>query len=331
MTKYIIRRFFYMIILLVILSMVSFIIIQLPPGDWVDTFVWQMQQRLGIEIDEAMMRQLNARYGFDLPLYQQYLKWIGNIILRGDFGQSMMYTESVSVLIKERIGMSVVLSLSSLLVTYIIAIPIGIYSALRPYTIGDYIFTTLGFIGLATPNILLALVLMWILQGFGLSQGGLFSPEFLAAPWSFARIIDLIKHLPVPLIVIGTAGAAGLIRILRSSLIDELGKQYVVTARAKGVGERRLLFKYPVRLAINPIISHIGGILPTLISGEALVSIVLSLPTIGPMLLQGLRQQDQYLAASIILILGALAMLGTLISDLLLVVVDPRIRFEKKG
>lgn len=331
MIAYIIRRILYMFVLLAVLSVVAFLIIQLPPGNWVDTFVWQMEMRLGIKIDEEVMAQLNARYGFDLPVYQQYFKWIGNIILRGDFGDSMQFTESVSVLIKDRIGMSIVLSLSSLLVTYIIAIPIGIYSALHPYTLGDYVFTTVGFVGLATPNILLALVLMWLLQSVGISQGGLFSPEYLAAPWSFGRVIDLIKHLPVPLVVIGTSGAAFLIRVLRSSLIDELGKQYVVTARAKGVGETRLLFRYPVRLAVNPIVSHIGGILPALISGEALVSIVLSLPTIGPMLLQGLRYQDQYLAASIVLILGAFAMLGTLVSDLLLVVVDPRIRFERKG
>ena len=225
-----------------------------------------------------------------------------------------------------------ILSLGTLIITYIIAVPIGIYSATHPYSVGDYAGTVFGFIGLATPNFLLALILMFLtLRLFGWSPGGLFSPEFLAAPWSLARVWDLMKHLPVPLIVIGTAGTAGLIRILRSSLADELSRQYVITARAKGVDERRILFKYPVRIAINPIISAIGYLLPGIVSGEALVSIVLSLPTIGPMLLDGLRQQDMYLASSVILMLGMLTMVGTLISDLLLVVVDPRIRFEQKN
>ena len=224
------------------------------------------------------------------------------------------------------------LSLGTLIITYIIAVPIGIYSATHPYSVGDYAGTVFGFIGLATPNFLLALILMFVtLRLFGWSPGGLFSPEFLAAPWSLARVWDLMKHLPVPLIVIGTAGTAGLIRILRSSLSDELSRQYVITARAKGVAERRILFKYPVRIAINPIISAIGYLLPGIVSGEALVSIVLSLPTIGPMLLDGLRQQDMYLASSVILMLGMLTMVGTLISDMLLVVVDPRIRFEQKN
>lgn len=331
MLKYIIRRIIYMIVLLAVLSVVSFLLIQLPPGDWVDTFIFQMKER-GIIIDEAMMRVLNKRFAFDQPVYRQYLKWIGNIILRGDFGESMEFNRPVAELLRGRLGLSVTLSLSSLFITYIIAVPVGIYSALRPYTLGDYTFTTLNFVGVATPNFMLALILMFVLQrGFGWSPGGLFSPKYLAAPWSIGRIIDLLKHLPVPLIVIATAGTAGLIRVLRSSLLDELGKQYVITVRAKGVGEKRLLFKYPVRLAVNPIISGLAGLLPAIISGEALVSIVLSLPTIGPLLIQGLRGQDQYLAASVIFILGALGMVGTLLSDLMLVLVDPRIRFERQS
>ena len=247
-------------------------------------------------------------------------------------GESMAFNDSVADLIGERLTLSVILSLGTLIITYIIAVPIGIYSATHPYSLGDYAGTVFGFIGLATPNFLLALILMFVtLRLFGWSPGGLFSPEFLAAPWSLARVWDLMKHLPVPLIVIGTAGTAGLIRILRSSLADELSRQYVITARAKGVAERRILFKYPVRIAINPIISAIGYLLPGIVSGEALVSIVLSLPTIGPMLLDGLRQQDMYLASSVILMLGMLTMVGTLISDMLLVVVDPRIRFEQKN
>ena len=244
----------------------------------------------------------------------------------------MAFNDSVADLIGERLALSVILSLSTLVITYVIAVPIGIYSATHPYSVGDYAGTVFGFIGLATPNFLLALILMFLtLRLFGWSPGGLFSPEYLAAPWSLARVWDLMKHLPVPLLVIGTAGTAGLIRILRSSLADELTRQYVITARAKGVSERRILFKYPVRIAINPIISAIGYLLPGIVSGEALVSIVLSLPTIGPMLLAGLRQQDMYLASSVILMLGMLTMVGTLISDLLLVVVDPRIRFEQKN
>ena len=330
MALHLVRRFIYMIVLLAVLSVVAFIIIQLPPGNWVTTFVYQMQQR-GIVVDDQMMQSLYKRFGFDLPLHGQYLRWIGNIVLRGDFGESMTYSDSVSNLIRERMGLSVVLSITTLYISYIIAIPIGIYSATHPRSVGDYAFTTFGFIGLATPNFLLALILMFVFQRvFGWSPGGLFSPEYLASPWSFGRVIDLIKHLPVPLIVIGTAGTATIIRILRSSLTDELSKQYVVTARAKGVAERRILFKYPVRIAFNPIISAIGYVLPTIVSGEALVAIVLSLPTIGPLLLHGLSNQDMYLASGIILILGALTMIGTLVSDILLMIVDPRIRFEAR-
>ena len=331
MTQYIIRRLFYVVLSAAVLSVVAFIIIQLPPGDFVTRFVYQMEQR-GLVVDEAMMRALYQRFGFDRPLHEQYFKWIGNIVLRGDFGESMAFNAPVSELIGERFLLTVTISISTLIITYIIAIPIGIYSATHPYSVGDYAGTVFGFIGLATPNFLLALILMFVtLRLFGWSPGGLFSREYLAAPWSFGRVLDLMKHLPVPLLVIGTAGTAGLIRVLRSSLADELGKQYVITARAKGVGERRILFKYPVRIAINPIISAIGYLLPAIVSGEALVAIVMSLPTIGPLLLSGLQQQDMFLASSVVLILGMLTMIGTLVSDLMLVIVDPRIRFEQKN
>ena len=331
MALLIVRRILYMVVLLAVLSVVAFLIIQLPPGDWVTTFVYQMQQR-GIIVDDQMMQSLYKRFGFDRPLHAQYLKWIGNIILRGDFGESMTYSDTVSNLIRERIGLSVVLSLAALLISYVLAVPIGIYSATHPHSAGDYAFTVFGFIGLATPNFLLALILMFLFQRIlGWSPGGLFSPEYLAAPWSLGRVIDLLKHMPVPLIVIGTAGTAAIIRILRSSLADELSKQYVITARAKGVAENRILFKYPVRIAFNPIISAVGYILPTIVSGEALVAIVLSLPTIGPLLLHGLSNQDMYLASGIILILGALTMVGTLVSDLFLMAIDPRIRFEARA
>ena len=331
MSQYIIRRLFYLVLSAAVLSVVAFLIIQLPPGDFVTKLVFQMEQR-GLVVNEEMMRALYSRFGFNRPMHEQYLKWIGNIVLRGDFGESMAFNKPVSELIGERFVLSVTISVSTLIVTYLIAVPIGIYSATHPYSVGDYAGTVFGFIGLATPNFLLALILMFLtVRYFGWSPGGLFSREYLAAPWSLGRVLDLMKHLPVPLLVIGTAGTAGLIRVLRSSLLDELGKQYVITARAKGVGERHILFKYPVRIAINPIISGIGYLLPAIVSGEALVAIVLSLPTIGPMLLAGLQQQDMFLASSVVLLLGILTMLGTLVSDLMLVVVDPRIRFEQKN
>ena len=331
MSHYIVRRLFYLVLSAAVLSVVAFLIIQLPPGDFVTKFVFQMEQR-GLVVSEEMMKGLYARFAFDRPMHEQYLKWIGNIVLRGDFGESMAYNKPVSELLGERFLLTVTISISTLIITYLIAVPIGIYSATHPYSVGDYTGTVFGFIGLATPDFLLALILMFLtLRYFNWSPGGLFSREYLAAPWSFGRVLDLMKHLPIPLLVIGTSGTAGLIRVLRSTLSDELGKQYVITARAKGVSEGHILFKYPVRIAINPIISGIGYLLPAIVSGEALVGIVLSLPTIGPLLLTGLQQQDMYLASSVVLLLGILTMIGTLISDLLLVVVDPRIRFEQKN
>ena len=240
MTQYIIRRLFYVVLSAAVLSVVAFIIIQLPPGDFVTRFVYQMEQR-GLVVDEAMMRALYQRFGFDRPLHEQYFKWIGNIVLRGDFGESMAFNAPVSELIGERFLLTVTISISTLIITYIIAVPIGIYSATHPYSVGDYAGTVFGFIGLATPNFLLALILMFVtLRLFGWSPGGLFSREYLAAPWSFGRVLDLMKHLPVPLLVIGTAGTAGLIRVLRSSLADELGKQYDHRAR-QGGGRRAQL------------------------------------------------------------------------------------------
>ena len=330
MGSYIGRRLFYMVLLMMMLSFVAFSVIQLPPGDWIDQFIYYME-RFGVTLDESAIEALNKRWGFKDPFYVQYWKWITNIIFRGDFGESAAHNKPVADLIGERIFLSIVLSLSSMVVTYLIAVPIGIYSATHPYSVGDYSATVFGLMGLATPNFLLALILMFLFQRYlGWSPGGLFSPEYLIAPWSFAKVIDLMKHLPMPLIIIGTAGTAGMIRVLRTTLMDELGRQYVVTARAKGVAEGRLLFKYPIRLAINPMVSGMAGLLAGVVSGEALVSIVLSLPTVGPLLLTSLLTQDLQIAASLILFLGSLGLFGTLLSDLLLVVVDPRIRFEKQ-
>jgi peptide/nickel transport system permease protein len=325
--SYILRRFIYMGILLVALSVVTFALIELPPGDYATTFVEQLRQR-GVILDDQQIEELRHRFGLGRPFYVKYWRWFSEF-MQGDMGESFQYNVAVNRLIGERIGLTIALSLTTMLLAYGMAIPIGVYSAVRQYSVGDYIFTILGFIGLATPNFLLALILMFLTyKFFGWSVGGLFSPEYLLAPWSWAKILDLLKHVPVPILVVGTAGTAELIRIMRSTLLDELGKQYVVTARVKGLKEGRLRIKYPIRMAINPLVSTVGYLLPAIISGETLVAIVLSLPTIGPLLLAALLSQDQFLAGSIIMILGALGIVGTLVSDILLVIVDPRIRFE---
>jgi peptide/nickel transport system permease protein len=330
LASYILRRIIYMIMLLIILSIASFAIIQLPPGDYLSTYIANLEARR-IPINQDTIEALSERYGLNQPFHIQYLNWMGNL-LQGDMGDSFMLNRPVNQVIGSRLAVTVTLSLTTLLVVYIIAIPIGIYSATHQNSVGDYIATIFGFLGLATPNFLLALILMYLtFTYFGWSPGGLFSREYAAEGWSFGKVIDLLKHLLVPVIVIGTAGTAEVIRILRSSLLDELSQQYVITARTKGVGERKLLIKYPVRIALNPIISSVGYLLPAIISGATLTSIVLSLPTIGPVLLKALQSQDMYLAGSIIMLLSALGLIGTLISDLLLVAVDPRIRFENKG
>jgi len=329
MLSYVIRRVIYMLIVLALVSVVAFIIIQLPPGDYVTSYVAALEAS-GEPVQEEQIMALRKQYGLDLPIYFQYFKWLWNMF-HGDFGQSFAWNKPVNQLLAERLPLTVVVSLSTLLFTYAIAIPIGIYSAIHQYSIGDYTLTIIGFAGLATPNFLLALILMFLFyKYFGLSIGGLFSSEYLRASWSIGKFVDMLKHLPVPIIVIGTAGTAGLIRIMRGCLLDELRKQYVITARAKGVAERILLFKYPVRVAINPIISTIGWTLPRIVSGGTITAIVLSLPTVGPLLYDALLDQDMYLAGSSVMILSFLTVIGTLISDILLVLVDPRIRYEKK-
>ena len=330
MGSYLIRRLIYMVILLLLLSIFVFIIIQLPPGDYLSFLIESMRES-GVLMEVEQMRALEQQYGLDLPVYLQYFKWMSNL-LQGDMGRSFQWNEPVTKLIGERLALTVSITLLTLVLTYLIAIPIGIYSATHQYSVTDYGFTIFGFVGLATPNFLLALILMFIFYKYlGWSVGGLFSPQYQLAPWGFAKIVDLLKHLPIPLIVIGTSGTAGMIRVMRGSLLDELRKQYVITARAKGVGERVLLMKYPIRIAINPMVSGIGGLLPHLISGATLTAIVISLPTVGPLLLQALQAQDMYLAGSMVMLLSALGIVGTLISDLLLVVVDPRIRFERQA
>ncbi len=330
MASYIFQRIIYMILLLFVLSIASFAIIQLPPGDYLNTYIANLEARK-IPVNEEIIEQMRERYGLGQPFFVQYFTWMGNL-LQGDMGDSFMLNRPVNEVIGSRLGVTVILSLTTLLLVYSIAIPIGIYSATHQNSLGDYIATIFGFLGLATPNFLLALILMYLTFTYlGWSPGGLFSREYVAEDWSFGKFIDLLKHLLVPIVVIATAGTAEIIRILRGSLLDELGKQYVITARTKGVTERKLLIKYPVRIALNPIVSSIGYLLPAIISGATLTSIVMSIPTIGPILLQALQSQDMYLAGSIIMLLSALGLIGTLISDLLLVVVDPRIRFEARA
>ena len=330
MASYIFQRIIYMILLLFVLSIASFAIIQLPPGDYLNTYIANLEARK-IPVNEELIEQMRERYGLGQPFFVQYFTWMGNL-LQGDMGDSFMLNRPVNEVIGSRLGVTVILSLTTLLLVYSIAIPIGIYSATHQNSLGDYIATIFGFLGLATPNFLLALILMYLTFTYlGWSPGGLFSREYVAEDWSFGKFIDLLKHLLVPIVVIATAGTAEIIRILRGSLLDELGKQYVSTARTKGVTERKLLIKYPVRIALNPIVSSIGYLLPAIISGATLTSIVMSIPTIGPILLQALQSQDMYLAGSIIMLLSALGLIGTLISDLLLVAVDPRIRFEARA
>ncbi len=325
MLQYIARRVVMMIPTLFLVSVVSFTIIQLPPGDYLTTYVSQLAA-MGDLVDESSLQALKDRYGLGQPVYVQYFRWLTNM-LQGDFGQSMEWNRPVWGLLWERLPLTFVLSLATLLLTWLIAFPIGVYSAVKQYSVGDYIATFLGFLGLATPDFLLALVLMWVFFAFfNQSVGGLFSPEFANAPWSLAKVWDLAKHLAIPMIVLGASGTASLIRIMRANLLDELHKPYVVTARSKGLSETRLLLKYPVRAALNPFISTAGWYLPSLVSGSTIVAVVLSLPITGPLLLRALLSQDMYLAGSFIFMLSALTIFGTLISDILLAWLDPRIR-----
>jgi len=328
MIIYMIRRFFYMLISVAGMSVVAFVLINLLPGSYVERYVQQLELS-GVKVDESLIQGLEIRYGFNQPFHIRYLKWVGGIITRGDFGRSFEWGRPVAQLIRSRLPFTLMISFITIIFTYLVAIPIGIYSATHQYSAGDYAATVFGFLGLATPNFLLALILMYVLfNSFGVDPGGLFSPEYADAAWSFPKIWDMMKHLVVPIVVIGTAGTAGLIRTMRATLLDELDKDYVDTARMKGVSERRLLFKYPVRVAINPLLSTLGWLLPFVVSGGTITSIVLNLPTVGPLLLSALMSQDMYLAGSIVLMLTLLTLIGTFMSDLLLAWSDPRIRFD---
>lgn len=327
MISYLIRRLGLTLVTVAILSYAIFAIVQIPPGDAVDREV-RTRQAQGDVVTRDEMLALRAQYGLDRPMVARYWDWITGFVT-GDLGRS--YTgRTVNDLVKERLPQTVGLALAGLVITYLVAIPVGIYSATHQYTVGDYFANAIGFIGLSVPGFLIGIILLYLFyKWFGLSIGGFFSVEYKGAPWSWGRFLDLINHLWVPLLVITIGSTGGLIRTMRATLLDELGKQYVMTARAKGVPKRNLLLKYPVRIALNPIIASIGGIFPYLLAGQVVVAVVLNLPTLGPLLYGALITEDIAMASSVLMIQSLLAVFGTVVSDLLLAVLDPRIRFEK--
>ncbi len=328
MFSYILRRVMYLIPTIIIISILSFAVIQAPPGDFMTTKLEQLSNQYGSAAKEqvAAMRQ---RYGLGQPIYKQYFSWIKGIILYGDFGISFSKNRPVREIIVNRLPTTILITIMTLAFTWIVGIPIGIYSAIKQHTPFDYFFTLVAFIGRSVPNFLLAMILMFIFYTkFGWSLGGLFSPHYLSEAWSWGKIADLGIHLILPIIVIGTAGTAGLVRVLRSMMLDELGKEYVRTARAKGLSERVVIWKHVVKIAILPIISTIGWILPQIVSGALITSIVLNLPTTGAAMFQALQSQDMYVAGSFVLLLSSLTVIGTLISDIALVKIDPRIRYD---
>lgn len=327
MRKFLIRRALYMVLTVWIISVIAFTVIQLPPGDYVTSLVTQMMAQGTDNIDPGVIEQLRDQYGLNDPMYVQYYKWMRNIITEGDFGYSLTFKRDARELILERLPMTFIVTLSTIIFVWVVALPIGVFSAVNKYSFGDYAATFVGFIGLAVPNFLFALILMYLSYKYGgKALIGLFSPEYVSAPWSIDKVLDLVKHLFIPMLIIGTSFTAGLIRTMRANLLDELNRPYVDAARAKGLSESRLLWKYPVRYALNPFVSTIGWALPGLVAGEVIVSIVLNLPTSGPVLYNALLEQDMYVASGFILVLSALTVLGTFISDVLLAILDPRIR-----
>lgn len=329
MAQYIIKRLLLLPLLLFIFSVIAFALIQAPPGDFITSYIAELAAS-GSQMEQAQIDALRAQYGLDQPMYIQYLKWMGNI-LQGNLGVSLDWQKSNAELISERLVLTLLLGAFTFIITWAVAIPIGIYSATRQYSFFDYFFTVFNYMGVATPTFMTALIIMWIaFKYFGASVTGLFSPEYIAAPWSWGRAIDLLKHLWLPALILALDGTARLARIMRANLLDELKKPYMEMARAKGMSEWRLVMKYPVRLAFNPLVSTIGWYLPLLFSGSLIVATVMNLPTIGPMLLRALIVQDMFLAGIIILIYCMLAIIGTLVSDILLAWLDPRIRFEEE-
>jgi peptide/nickel transport system permease protein len=327
MGAFIVRRVLMLVPFLFLISALAFVVIQLPPGSFVDTYRRNLEAQGGV-VNEAQLQALEARYGLDKPLLVQYGIWISNILFRGDFGNSFTYQRPVVDILKERLPRTIIISLVSIVFTWIIAIPLGIIAALKKNSVWDYVLTFLSFIGLSLPAFLLAILLMYIVfANTGWLVTGLYSPEFQDAPWSVAKFVDLLKNVWLPLVVLAVTGAAGTIRVLRATLLDELQKPFVITARAKGLPEWRVILKYPVRLAINPMISTIGWLLPAVVGGELVVSKVLNLPTVGPVILAATLSQDMFLAGAFVLLLSMLTLIGTLISDILLAWLDPRIRY----
>ena len=328
MLAYTAKRVAWMVPSLFVVSFMAFVLIQLPPGDYVTTYIATLAASNEV-VDQNMVAELRSRFGLDQPFIVQYGMWMWGILSRGDFGLSFEWQQPVSGLIWERMALTLILALATLVLTWALALPIGVYSAVRQYSVGDYFVTALGFVGLAIPSFLFALLLMYVaVVYFGQDVGGLFSEGYQNAPWSWDKVVDLARHIWVPMLILAINGTASLVRIMRANMLDELPKPYVTTARAKGLSEFRLLVKYPCRLAINPFISTIAWLLPNLVSGAAIVAVVMSLPTAGPLLLQALMSQDMYLAGAFILLLCTLTLVGSLISDLLLAAVDPRIRLE---
>jgi peptide/nickel transport system permease protein len=331
MIAYILRRLFAGLLTIWAASMLAFLVIQLPPGDYVTAYVANLQAS-GTAVSAEEAEALRIQYGLDQPIYVQYAKWMG-LMLQGNFGVSMEYNRPVREVIGDRLAMTMVVSIAAVIFIWALALPIGIYSAVRQYSLGDYLATFVAFAGVAVPNFMLALVVLYVgFKYLGIqSIGGLFSDEYLQAPWSWARVWDLLKHLPLPAIILGLGGMAELIRIMRANLLDELRKPYVVTARAKGLAEHRVILKYPVRAALNPFASTIGYLFPFIVSGSIIVSLVLSLPTVGPLLFKALIAQDLFLAGTILLLLAVMTVIGTFVSDLLLMWIDPRIRLGMEG
>jgi peptide/nickel transport system permease protein len=327
MLIYIARRIMIMIPTLLAISFIIFTIIQLPPGDYLETYVAELQAQ-GEAVDPQKIEFLRQQYGLDRPFLEQYAVWVIGL-LQGDYGYSFEYQLPVSEVVGDRVYLSMLVSFATIIFTWVVAFPIGVYSAVRQYSLGDYVASFIGFLGLATPNFLLALILLYLANTyFGTQIGGLMDDQYIDQPWSLGKTISVLEHLWVPVVVIGTSGTAGMIRRLRANLLDELQKQYVTTAKAKGLSSGKALFKYPLRIALNPFIADIGNILPQIVSGAAIVSIVLGLPTTGPMLIRALQSQDMYLAGSFLMFLSLLTVIGMFLSDLALAALDPRIRLE---
>lgn len=328
MARYILRRVFFMIPTLFVISIISFVIIQLPPGDFLTSYVATLRQQ-GEDIDAQAIKALEQQYGLGQPLHIQYAKWISGIVLRGDFGLSFEWRRPVSELIWERLGLTVFISFLTILVTWVIAIPAAVYVATHQYSFLDYLISFISFVGLGTPGFLVALVYLWfMLEVFGVNASGLFSEQFINAPWSLDKFQNMLARIWAPIAILAIDNTAGIIRTVRANLLDELNRPYVETARAKGLTERALIWKYPVRVALNPFFSTVGWTLAALVSGETLVAVVLNIQTSGPLLLRALQSQDMYLAGAFVLLLSALTVVGTLLSDILLAWADPRIRLE---